>query len=282
MRVLVSGANGQLGYDVLKRLEELGEDARGVDIDDFDLTDKSQTMKYVCDFLPDVVVHCAAYTAVDRAQSERELCAKVNVEGTRNIAEAAKEAGAKFMYFSTDYVFDGQGEKYFETDDEKSPVNYYGETKLLGEEAVKSCLDKYFIVRISWVFGINGKNFVKTMQRIGREKSEVSVVDDQVGSPTYTKDLAKLVCEMIKTDKYGEYHATNEGVCSWADFAEEIMKLSGLECKVKRITSDMYPSPAKRPFNSRLSKEKLRQNGFEPLPEWKDALARFLQEEKGN
>ncbi len=281
MKVLVSGAKGQLGYDIVKRLNELGEEVCGVDIDDFDLTDKSATEKYVLDFMPDVVVHCAAYTAVDLAESNREACLKINRDGTRNLAEAAKKAGAKLMYFSTDYVFDGQGERFFEPEDEKHPINYYGETKLLGEEEVTSLLERYFILRISWVFGINGKNFVKTMQKLGRERDEVSVVCDQVGSPTYTADLARLVCEMIKTERYGTYHATNEGICSWAEFAEEVMKQSGLGCRVKKITSDMYPAAAKRPANSRLSKKKLKENGFELLPDWRDALKRFVLEENG-
>ena len=281
MKVLVSGAKGQLGYDVIKRLDELGEEVQGVDIDDFDLTDKAATEKFVLSFRPDVVIHCAAYTAVDLAESNKELCLKINRDGTRNIAEAAKKAGAKLMYFSTDYVFDGQGERYFEPEDEKCPINYYGQTKLWGEEEVMSLLDRYFILRISWVFGINGKNFVKTMQKLGQERDEVSVVCDQVGSPTYTSDLAKLVCEMIKTEKYGTYHVTNEGICSWAEFAEEVMQQSGFSCKVKSITSDMYPAAAKRPANSRLSKKKLTENGFELLPDWKDAFRRFISEENG-
>lgn len=280
MKVMVTGVKGQLGYDVVKRLECLGIEAKGVDIDDFDLTDENAVLNAICQYDPDVVVHCAAYTAVDNAEDNRDLCYKVNVLGVRNVAYACREVDAKMVYISTDYVFNGQGEEFFKPEDKKEPINYYGETKSLGEDEVTKLLEKFFIIRISWVFGKNGKNFVKTMLRLGAEKDELNVVCDQIGSPTYTVDLARLICDMIQTEKYGIYHATNEGVCSWAEFTEEIMKQAGLGMKVNHITSDKYPSKAKRPFNSRMSKDKLDENGFERLPDWKDALSRYLEELK--
>ncbi len=279
MKVLVSGAKGQLGYDLVKRLNALGIENRGVDIDDFDLTDEEAVMDYVKNYSPDVIIHSAAYTAVDAAEDNREICYKVNVDGTKNIAKAASSVGAVVMYFSTDYVFDGEGDGYFKPEDKKAPINYYGLTKSLGEDVIIDTLEKYFIVRISWVFGINGKNFVKTMQKLGEQKEEINVVCDQIGSPTYTYDLARLVCDMIQTKKYGIYHAANEGICSWADFAKAIMEFSNLNCKVNEITSSEYPSKAKRPANSRLCKDKLDACGFTRLPDWQDALKRYIQEE---
>ena len=277
MKVLVTGVKGQLGYDVVRELNKRGIAAIGCDKEEFDLTDKTQTVNYIAGSGADVVVHCAAYTAVDKAESDRDVCFAVNVEGTRNVVEACEKTGAKLVYFSTDYVFDGEGEKPWKTTDAPSPVNYYGETKLAGERAVRA-YSKHFIIRISWVFGINGKNFVKTMLRLGREKDRLTVVSDQIGSPTYTVDLARLVCDMIATEKYGTYHATNEGLCSWYEFAAEIMKEARLRCEIVPVTSDEYPTAAKRPHNSRLDKSELRKNGFEPLPEWKDALRRYLEE----
>ena len=275
MKVLVTGVNGQLGYDVVKRLQLQNIECLGVDIGDFDITEKDQVNKAVSEYMPDVVVHCAAYTAVDRAEDERELCHKINVTGTQNIADACRTVDAKMVYISTDYVFDGEGEKPFEVTDKPNPINYYGQTKYEGELAVQSTLQKYFIVRISWVFGINGNNFVKTMLRLGKERDQISVVVDQIGSPTYTYDLAKLLVEMIKTDKYGIYHATNEGYCSWYEFACEIFKQAGINTKVVPIKTEDYPTKAKRPKNSRLSKDTLCE--FKKLPKWEEALADFLK-----
>ena len=280
MKVLVTGVKGQLGYDVVKRLNVLGVENKGVDIEDFDLTDENAVLNAVCDYAPDVVVHCAAYTAVDAAEDNRDLCYNVNVLGTRNIAYACRELDAKMVYISTDYVFGGQGENFFLPSDKKEPINWYGETKSLGEDEVTRLLKKFFIIRISWVFGKNGKNFVKTMLRLGAERDELTVVGDQIGSPTYTVDLATLICDMISTEKYGIYHATNEGVCSWAEFTEEIIAQAGLKAKVKHILSSEYPSRAARPFNSRMSKDKLTENGFKKLPSWQDALKRYLDELK--
>jgi len=275
MKVLVTGSNGQLGYDVVKRLMLQNIECLGVDIGDFDIIDKDQVNKAVSNYMPDVVVHCAAYTAVDRAEDERELCHNINVIGTQNIADACKTVNAKMVYISTDYVFDGEGEKPFEVTDKPNPINYYGQTKYEGELAVQRTLQKYFIVRISWVFGINGNNFVKTMLKLGKERDEISVVADQIGSPTYTYDLAKLLVEMIKTDKYGIYHATNEGYCSWYEFSCEIFKQAGIDIKVIPIRTEDYPTKARRPKNSRLSKESL--SYFNQLPRWEKTLSNFLK-----
>lgn len=278
MKVLVTGVKGQLGYDVVKVLNERTIECIGVDREEFDITDYKAVENYIKGYKPDAVVHCSAYTAVDKAEDEIELCKKINSLGPENIAKVCKEIDAKMIYISTDYVFPGTGEEFYEVDDETAPVSVYGSTKLEGENAVKAILDKYFIVRISWVFGVNGNNFIKTMLRLGKERDELNVVCDQIGSPTYTADLAKLLCDMVVTEKYGTYHATNEGICSWAEFAQEIFKQAGLSTKVNFITSDQYPAKAKRPFNSRMSKKKLEENGFERLPAWKDALGRFLKE----
>ncbi len=254
MKVLVTGARGQLGYDVVQRLKELNIEHIGVDKEEFDLTNEKETKEFIRSYRPDVIVHCAAYTAVDKAEDEKEICHAVNVLGTRYVAEACKEIDAKMVYISTDYVFDGEKNEPYEVDDKPNPINYYGLTKYLGEREVQNILKKYFIVRISWVFGKNGNNFVKTMLRLGQERKEVRVVCDQVGSPTHTYDLAKLLCEMIQTDKYGIYHATNEGYCSWYEFACEIFKAAGMDVKVIPIKSDEYPTKAKRPKNSKPSK----------------------------
>ena len=280
MRIIVTGAKGQLGSDVMQRLSEIGAEAIGADIDRLDITDEKAVDLFFKESHADGVIHCAAYTNVDLAESQKEICRKINADGTRNIAAACEKYGMKLLYLSTDYVFDGRGTEPFETDSPKAPCNFYGETKLEGEtEAARLC-KRLFIVRISWVFGENGKNFVKTMLRLAETKSEINVVADQIGSPTYTKDLAVLICEMIKTDKYGVYHATNEGFCSWADFAEKIMEYSDLPVKINRITSDEYKSAAVRPLNSRLSKKSLDEAGFCRLPDWQDALKRFLSAEK--
>lgn len=278
MRVLVTGASGQLGYDVVKRLKELNIECRGVSSRDFDITDSAAAEKYIMDYLPDTIIHCAAYTAVDKAEEEKDKCRIINAIGTENIARVCKKITAKMVYISTDYVFPGMGEQFYEVDDEKGPCNVYGRTKLEGELAVQNTLKEYFIVRISWVFGSNGSNFVKTMLRLGQEKREMNVVNDQIGSPTYTADLAILLCNMIQTEKYGVYHVTNEGICSWAEFAAEIFKQSGLRVKVKGIPTKEYKTKAVRPLNSRLSKNKLVEAGFSELPEWHDALKRYLKQ----
>lgn len=278
MKVLVTGVKGQLGYDVVNCLGDRGIECLGVDIEDFDITNAEQTEQFIVNYGPDAVIHCSAYTNVNKAEEEKELCLKVNGKGPENIAKAVKKLGAKMIYISTDYVFPGDGEAFYEPGDTTGPQSVYGSTKLAGERAVQSVLDKYFIVRISWVFGKNGNNFVKTMLKLGTERPEVRVVCDQIGSPTYTKDLAELLCDMVVTEKYGIYHATNEGVCSWAEFTEEIFRQANLPSKVIPIPTSEYPTPAKRPLNSRLSKACLDQAGFLRLPDWKDALRRYLEE----
>jgi dTDP-4-dehydrorhamnose reductase len=277
MRVLVTGVNGQLGYGVVKRLEELNIEVKGTTRNNFDLTNEIETKEFIRNYKPDVVVHCAAYTAVDRAEDEKELCYSVNVLGTRYIAEVCKDIEAKMVYISTDYVFDGEGEEPFEVTDKPNPINYYGQTKYEGELEVQKVLKKFFIVRTSWVFGVNGNNFVKTMLRIGKERDEISVVEDQIGSPTYTYDLAKLLVEMIQTDKYGIYHATNEGYCSWYEFACEIFKQAGIEVKVNPIKTEDYPTKAKRPKNSRLSKMEIEKFSFLKMAPCNRALKDYMQ-----
>lgn len=278
MRVFVTGVKGQLGYDVMNELEKRGLTGIGVDIDEMDITDAAACRKVISEAKPDAVIHCAAYTAVDAAEDNVDLCRRVNADGTRNIAEVCHDLDIKMMYISTDYVFDGQGTRPWEPDDERHPLNVYGQTKYEGELAVEELVKKFFTVRIAWVFGVNGKNFIKTMLRLGKERGAVSVVDDQVGSPTYTYDLARLLVDMIQTDKYGRYHATNEGLCSWYEFACEIFKKAGMDqVSVTPVTSEQFPAKAKRPSNSRMSKEKLTEAGFEHLPSWQDALERYLR-----
>lgn len=278
MKILVTGVKGQLGYDVVREGESRGLEMFGTDVDNMDITDAGQVKQVIEDYRPDAVIHCAAYTAVDAAEDNQELCRKINVDGTRNIAEVCKAMDIPMMYFSTDYIFDGQGENFWKEDDEKQPLNVYGQTKYEGELAVQELVQKYFILRISWVFGVNGNNFIKTMLRLGKERGAVGVVSDQIGSPTYTYDLAKLVIDMIQTDKYGAYHVTNDGLCSWYEFACEIFKQAGLDVKVTSLTTAEYPAKAARPFNSRMSKDKLINAGFEMLPEWQDALGRYLKQ----
>lgn len=278
MKVLVTGKNGQLGYDICKELENRKIECLGTTRNELDLCDEQSIKSCIMSYKPDVVVHCAAYTAVDRAEDEPELAKKVNAQGTLHIAKVCKEIGAKLIYISTDYVFHGDGEQFYEVDDEVNPLGVYGKTKLEGEIAVRELLDRYFIVRISWVFGKNGSNFVKTMLRLSETRDELSVVCDQIGSPTYTKDLAPLLCDMAESDKYGIYHATNDGTCSWAEFASEIFAITGKNIKVNSIPSTQYPTRAKRPLNSRMSKKSLKDAGFEWLPQWKDALLRYLNE----
>ena len=250
-----------------------------------DITDKDRVFEVVREIKPDVIVHCAAWTNVDGAEDPKNLSVvrAVNVDGTRNLAEAAKEIDAKFVYISTDYVFNGEGSKPWQPDDKNyAPINVYGQSKLDGELEVSKILDKYFIVRIAWVFGRNGKNFIKTMIEVGKKRDMVKVVDDQIGTPTYTVDLARLLVDMIETDKYGYYHATNEGgYISWADFTEEIYKSARMDTKVERVSTEEYEkiagkTVAKRPFNSRLDKTKLVKNGFKPLPTWQDAVKRYI------
>lgn len=294
MKLLVTGTSGQLGYDVMMELLKRGHEAIGADRHEseaefehvvLDITDEEKVSKIVNEIKPDAIIHCAAWTNVDGAEDSAnyDKVMAVNVEGTGNLARAAKEVGAKMMYISTDYVFDGQGEKPWKPDDKNyAPLNVYGESKLKGELMVSETLDKYFIVRIAWVFGKNGNNFIKTMIRVGETHSTVEVVADQIGTPTYTLDLARLLVDMIETDKYGYYHATNEGgYISWAEFAEEIYKQAGMDVKVKAVTTEEYEAKAgkavaKRPFNSRLDKSKLVENGFEPLPDWKDAVKEYV------
>lgn len=278
MRVLVTGVKGQLGYDVMNELKKRGHTGIGVDIEEMDITDPAACEKVITEANVEAVIHCAAYTAVDAAEDNAELCTRVNGYGTENIASVCEKLNLKMMYISTDYVFDGQGTRPWEPDDERHPLNVYGQSKYEGELAVTKHVKKFFIVRIAWVFGVNGKNFIKTMLRLGKERGAVSVVSDQIGSPTYTYDLAVLLVDMIETEKYGFYHATNEGLCSWYEFAVEIFRQAGMDVKVTPVSSEEYPAKAKRPFNSRMSKEKLTANGFRKLPTWQDALGRYLKQ----
>lgn len=280
MKILVTGYKGQLGYDVVNEATSRNIEAIGVDIDEMDITNADQVSKVIKDGNYDAVVHCAAWTAVDKAEDPKllETVKKVNVEGTENIANVCKELDIPMMYFSTDYVFDGQGETPWDEYSERNPLNVYGQTKYEGELAVEK-LQKHFIIRIAWVFGVNGNNFIKTMLRLGKERGTVSVVNDQIGNPTYTYDLAKLVVDMIQTDKYGTYHATNSGdFISWYDFACEIFKQAGLDVEVTPVDSNTFPAAAKRPSNSRMNQSELDKNGFNRLPSWQDALSRYLKE----
>lgn len=301
MKILVTGVNGQLGHDVMNELDKRGHEGIGSDLKpvysgladgsavtrlpyiSMDITDKEKVKKVISDIYPDAVIHCAAWTAVDMAEDDDKVAAvrHVNADGTRNIAEACKTVDAKMLYLSTDYVFDGQGSTPWNPDDKNyKPLNVYGQTKLEGELAVAETLSKYFVVRIAWVFGKNGNNFVKTMLNVGKTHDTLRVVNDQIGTPTYTYDLARLLIDIVETDKYGYYHATNEGgYISWYDFACEIFRQAGYATKVIPVTTAEYGlSKAKRPFNSRLDKSKLLENGFKPLPDWKDALKRYLKE----
>lgn len=292
MKVLVTGVGGQLGYDVINELLKRNYDAIGSDIIEkspfdnvpyiqLDITDKSSVETVIKDINPDAIVHCSAWTAVDLAEDNVEKVRNVNVDGTKNIAEVCKKLNCKMVYISTDYVFNGQGIEPWKPDcKDYAPLNVYGQSKLDGELAVTSNINKYFIVRIAWVFGINGKNFIKTMLNVGKTHDTVRVVNDQIGTPTYTYDLARLLVDMIETEKYGYYHATNEGgYISWYDFTCEIYRQAGLKTKVVPVTTQEYGlSKAKRPFNSRLDKSKLVENGFKPLPTWQDALGRYLKE----
>lgn len=300
MKVFVTGVGGQLGHDVMNELHKRGYAGVGSDIAPeysgiadgsavtqmpyvpMDITDGDMVERVISDAQPDVVIHCAAWTAVDLAEDDDkvEKVRAINAGGTQNIANACKKLGCKMVYISTDYVFDGQGEKPWEPDcRDYKPLNVYGQTKLEGELAVANTLEKFFIVRIAWVFGLNGKNFIKTMLNVGAKYDTVRVVNDQIGTPTYTLDLSRLLVDMIETEKYGYYHATNEGgYISWYDFTCEIFRQAGYTTKVIPVTTEEYGlSKAARPFNSRLDKSKLVQMGFEPLPDWRDALCRYLE-----
>lgn len=274
MKTLVTGITGQLGHDVCLRL---GNRAVGVSSRDFDLTDEAAVIKYVEKLKPDAIIHCAAYTAVDKAEDNPERCIAVNVGGTRNLAHAATMVGAKLLYISSDYVFDGTLDRPYEIDDGTNPLNVYGKSKLLGENAVRELVRQHFIVRTSWVFGANGGNFVKTMLRLVKEGRKLKVVSDQIGSPTYTCDLAQLLCEMIETEKYGVYHVTNSGFCSWYEFACEIFKQAGIDAEITPVDTAEFPTRARRPQNSRLSQLSLDSAGFERMRDWKPALAHFLE-----
>ncbi|MCD8119247.1 MAG: dTDP-4-dehydrorhamnose reductase [Lachnospiraceae bacterium] len=301
MKFFVTGVGGQLGHDVMNELYRRGHEGIGSDVADrytgaadgtavtgapyvsLDITDADMVSKVISEIRPDVVVHCAAWTAVDPAEDDdkAEMVRAVNAGGTKHIAEACRALDCKMIYISTDYVFDGQGTEPWQPDcKDYRPLNVYGQTKLEGELAVASLLEKYFIVRIAWVFGRNGKNFIRTMLNVGKTHDTVRVVNDQIGTPTYTSDLARLLADMAETEKYGYYHATNEGgYISWYDFSREIYRQAGYRTKVIPVTTEEYGlSKAARPFNSRLDKSKLAENGFEPLPDWKDAVGRYLRE----
>ena len=286
MRVLVTGVKGQLGHDVMNELAKRNHTGIGVDIEEMDITDAASVERVIKESNVEAVIHCAAWTAVDLAEDEDKIdkVRQVNANGTENIAKVCAELDLKMIYISTDYVFDGQGTRPWEPDDERHPLNVYGQTKYEGELAVEKYLTKYYIVRIAWVFGVNGKNFIKTMLNLGKTHDQLTVVDDQIGSPTYTYDLARLLVDMVETDKYGRYHATNEGLCSWYEFACEIFRQAAKinpvyeKVHVTPVDSSKYPAKAKRPSNSRMSKEKLTENGFERLPSWQDELERYLKE----
>ena len=296
MKILVTGVGGQLGHDVMNELIGRGHTGVGSDIAPeysgvadgsavttaeyvpMDITDAAQVSEVITKVSPDVVIHCAAWTAVDAAEDDdkKAKVKAINADGTQNIANVCKKLNCKMIYISTDYVFDGEGTRAWEPDDERHPLNVYGQTKYEGELAVQNTLEKYFIVRISWVFGVNGKNFIKTMLNLGKTHDHLTVVNDQFGSPTYTYDLARLLVDMVLTDKYGIYHATNEGICNWYEFACEIFRKAGMNVDVAPVPASEYPTKAKRPENSRMSKAKLTENGFVRLPSWQDALERYL------
>jgi len=278
VKVLVTGADGQLGHDVVKKLQDMKIDALGTDIGDFDITDAKSTEDFILKEKPDVIIHCAAYTAVDRAEDEKELCYSVNADGTGNIARAAGKVGAKLVYISTDYVFEGKGTEAHSESENTNPTNYYGYTKEQGEILVKEFVEEYFIVRTSWVYGLNGNNFVKTMIKLAETKNCINVVNDQIGAPTYTRDLAEFIVRLIQTKKYGIYHGVNEGYCSWYEFAVAIFEELGIELKVNPIPSEEYPTKAKRPLNSRLSTSNIESAQLDKFPQWRDALSRFIKE----
>jgi dTDP-4-dehydrorhamnose reductase len=278
MKILVTGFNGQLGFDIVSEGLNRGFIMQGIGRNQLDITKEEDVKIYIKKVNPDVIIHCAAYTAVDKAEDDKETCWDVNVNGTKYLVTAAKECNAVFMYISTDYVFDGMGDIPFVETDIPNPISYYGKTKYEGEKIVRKVLDDWYIVRISWVFGINGNNFIKTMLRLSEAHSELNVVGDQIGSPTYTLDLARLLIDMIQTKRFGVYHASNEGFCTWAELATEIFRITEKDVSVNSITTTQYPTRAVRPKNSRLSKQKLIENNFKSLPQWQDAVKRYLYE----
>lgn len=285
LKILVTGVKGQLGYDCVRELANRGyHNVLGIDRDELDITDESAVHRFINEYKPDIVMHNAAWTAVDKAEQMQDAVYAVNSLGPKYIAEACKEIKATMFYISTDYVFDGKGETPFEVDSPKSGLSVYGKTKSQGEDFVTSTLSKYFIIRISWVFGINGNNFIKTMLNLAKTHKELNVVCDQIGSPTFTEDLAKLMCDMMETDKYGIYHATNEGFCSWADFAKYIFECADKNAIVHPLTTEEYkklvPNQADRPLNSRMSKTSLDKAGFKRMPSWQDATKRYIKELK--
>lgn len=275
--IIVTGAKGQLGGDVCRELEKRALPFIGIDKDELDITDRGSVKDFFKNNTCDALIHCAAYVAVDKAEDEKDICFAINETGTQNLADECKHYGTKMLYVSTDYVFGGEGNSPFSTDSPKAPLGAYGLSKSKGEDAVKNTLDKYFIVRTSWVFGEKNTNFIATMLRLSETRTELSVVSDQIGSPTYAKDLAVLICDMIITDRYGIYHGTNEGFCSWYDLAVKTFEASKKKITVNPVTSEEYPTKAVRPLNSRLSKECLTQNGFNRLPEWEDAVERYIK-----
>ena len=283
MKYLITGYRGQLGYDIARELEKRGfYDYLAVGKDEMDITNRDEVMRVVLEYHPDVIFHCAAWTQVDKAEEMRDVCYNVNVIGTKNIVDASLEVGAKILYMSTDYVFDGKKDGYYIEEDEVHPMSVYGETKYEGEEEVRRN-PRHFITRISWVFGINGHNFIKTMIKLSDSHDSLTVVDDQVGTPTYTVDLARLLVDMALTDKYGTYHSTNEGYCSWAEFAKYIFDSNDIKTQVIPVSTEEYleisgTNQAYRPRNSKLSREKLKNSGFQPLPDWKDATMRYCDE----
>lgn len=278
LKFMVTGVDGQLGHDVVLKVKEMNFDVISPRREEFDLTNRDQVKEYILREKPDVIIHCAAYTAVDRAEDEKELCYLVNVEGTRTIVESAKGINSILVYVSTDYVFDGLGEEPHLEEKETEPINYYGYTKEQGEKIVKEMIHNYFIVRTSWVYGLNGDNFVKTMLKLAETKKEISVVSDQVGAPTYTKDLAEFIINLVQTNNYGTYHGVNEGYCSWYLFAKSIFEKCEIDIQVQPIFTENYPTKAKRPLNCRLSKDNTEKGGINRLPYWEDALERYIKE----
>ena len=274
--ILVTGSTGQLGSDVVKELLKRGYSTLSPNRSEFNLCSEDSIRNYILNSNCEAIVHCAAYTQVDKAEDEKDLCIKINATATKHIVKCAKILDIPMIYISTDYVFDGTKDGEYTENDETNPINIYGESKLAGEKYVQEILDKYYIVRTSWVFNINGKNFIETMLRLSKTNNQLSIVNDQIGSPTYTKDLSRLLVDMLETSKYGLYHATNEGYCSWYEFADTIFKLANINIDIKAINSNEYASRAKRPMNSKLSKDKLIEYGFKPLPHWEDALKDYL------
>ena len=274
--ILVTGSTGQLGSDVVKELLKRGYSTLSPNRSEFNLCSEDNIRNYILNSNCEAIVHCAAYTQVDKAEDEKDLCIKINATATKHIVKCAKILDIPMIYISTDYVFDGTKDGEYTENDETNPINIYGESKLAGEKYVQEILDKYYIVRTSWVFNINGKNFIETMLRLSKANNQLSIVNDQIGSPTYTKDLSRLLVDMLETSKYGLYHATNEGYCSWYEFANTIFKLANINIDIKAINSNEYASRAKRPLNSKLSKDKLIEYGFKPLPHWEDALKDYL------